>query len=293
METVVCELCGSAASQPFLDQVDRFSGQKFLLAQCRKCGLVYLNPRPTQAEVSRFYPEGYEAYQTNHSNWHTQRALDRQLAFVNKHQPKRGRLLDIGCATGEFLATARQDGWEVLGVEVMESVAESARKRHNLPIIDGSIDNPDLPESSFDAVTLWDVLEHLPQPVQAMQTAHRLLRPGGVVIFSIPNLQSFDRYLFGKKWIGWDPPRHFNLFDKKTVSQLLRTSGFQELERSCFLGGKGALLLSLDFLLKGKPYASLVKTLYPAISALLWPYRQFSYWLDRGPIVAYVARKTG
>ncbi|MCJ7536485.1 MAG: hypothetical protein MUO57_13220, partial [Anaerolineales bacterium] len=104
-------------------------------------------------------------------------------------------------------------------------------------------------------------------------------------------LSSFDRYLFGKYWIGWDAPRHFNLFTEQSLNQLLGMTSLEVIAKGCILGGKGTFLLSLDNALDHNHFASGIKKLYPLISALLWPYRQFSYLVNRGPIITYAVRK--
>jgi SAM-dependent methyltransferase len=147
------------------------------------------------------------------------------------------------------------------------------------------------PDCYFNVITLWDVLEHLPDPKAALKKCHKLLVPDGLLIFSIPNLKSFDRYLFGQIWIGWDAPRHFNMFSEVTIKRLFELTGFELLEQKCLLGGKGTFLLSLDNLFGNGKMGAIVNKIYPLISALLWPYRQFSYFFKRGPIITFVARK--
>jgi SAM-dependent methyltransferase len=260
---------------------------------------VYLTPRPSQAELGRYYPDGYEAYRQAESplpglaQQDAGRALNLQLDWVEKHAPRRGRLLDVGCATGAFLNLAQARGWKVRGIELIEPAAQIARQRYGLDVITGDVEQASLPAGSFDAITLWDVLEHLPSPRRALSRCYDLLKPAGFIIFSIPNLASFDRYLFGKAWIGWDPPRHFNLFTQETMPRLLIETGFKPVERACLLGGKGTFLLSLDLLLGDGRLGRLARALSPPLSAALWPYRQVAYALQRGPIITYVAQKPG
>jgi SAM-dependent methyltransferase len=140
-------------------------------------------------------------------------------------------------------------------------------------------------------ITLWDVLEHLPNPRSALEKCWRLLKTDGLVVFSIPNLASYDRYIFGNKWIGWDAPRHFTLFTKMTLNQIISDTNFLIIGERCFIGGKGTFLLSLDNVFDKTIFARPIKKTYPILSALLWPYRQFSYLTKRGPILAIAARK--
>lgn len=297
MEHVHCNLCGADMPRPWLEVTDRFSGEPFHLVICSQCGLIYLSPRPTTDEISAHYPDEYEAYQLDAEAmsmtqaWHSNRMWGMQTKFLNKHHSLPGRLLDIGCATGEFLNTARQVGWEVYGLEMIAEYAQRARDRFNLDVIRGTLESVELPDNTYDAITMWDVLEHLPDPRYALDQCHRLLKPNGILVFSIPNLSSFDRYLFGTKWIGWDAPRHFTLYTRETLWKALKMSGFSLVSSKCLLGGKGTFLLSMDNVLAMKKIARTIKNIYPLISALLFPYRQVSYLVGRGPILAVVAHK--
>jgi 2-polyprenyl-3-methyl-5-hydroxy-6-metoxy-1,4-benzoquinol methylase len=297
MEHVPCNLCGADEPQEFLTLSDRFSGRQFRLVRCPRCSLIYLDPRPSMEELSSLYPEEYEAFQppvaemSSMQAWHASRMREMQANYVMRFVNEPGNLLDIGCATGEFLSTMQGHGWGVSGLEVIEQAAQTARERYNLQVITGTLETADLPDLAYDVITMWDVLEHLPDPSGALVRCRRLLKPGGVVIFSIPNLASFDRYLFGSRWIGWDAPRHFTLFSTHTLRQALQKAGFSFENQNCFLGGKGTFLLSLDNVLDKSRQAGLIKKMYPVISALLWPYRQLSYLVGRGPILAVAARR--
>lgn len=293
MENVICNLCGSSESSPFFSRVDRFSGDVFEFVSCNQCGLIYLSPRPTQSELGGYYPSGYEAYNSFESlSVDMQRALNIQLKFIERFAQGRRRLLDVGCATGNFMQVSKLQGWDAHGIELIASAAQIAQEKHGTNVKIGSLETVEYPDRYFNIITLWDVLEHLPDPEGALKHCHNLLVPGGLLIFSIPNLKSFDRYLFGRVWIGWDAPRHFNMFSEITIKRLFELTGFELVERKCLLGGKGTFLLSLDNLVGNGRMGVIVNKIYPLISALLWPYRQFSYFFKRGPIITFVARKT-
>lgn len=296
MEKVKCDLCGSDAPTSHTSHVDRFSGNEFDLATCSNCGLVYLPMRPSGEELDDYYPDEYEAYylldeKNTAEYWHLRRALNLQLKYVDEQSKSKGRLLDVGCATGNFLMVARENGWNVLGIEPVQKAAELARDFYGLEVITGTLESAELPSSSFDAITMWDVLEHLPSPKRAFLRSWELLKPGGNLVFSIPNLISFDRYLFEKYWIGWDTPRHFNLFTSETLQELLKISGFELHDKKCILGGKGTFQLSLDMVINQNNIWPGIKKLYPMVSALMWPYRQISYSVERGPIITYSVTK--
>ncbi len=299
VEKVTCDLCGADAPVVLFTREDRFSDQDFQFVTCSNCGLIYMQTRPTQDELTMYYPSDYEAYylldksKTISKQWHLKRALKLQLDFVERNTSVRGKLLDIGCATGNFMKIAQDQGWQVLGIEPIDNAASIAREHYQLEVITGTLEAVQLENASFDVITMWDVLEHVSSPKSTLLRCQEILKPGGLLVFSIPNLISFDRYLFGNHWIGWDAPRHFNMFIEDSLNRLLDITGFEHVDKRCILGGKGTFILSLDQALGDGRARSTIKSIYPLISALLWPYRQFSYLLNRGPIITYAVRTSG
>lgn len=295
MEQVSCALCGEHSSLPFLLKQDRFSGTWFTYVRCPRCGLVYLTPRPDSAEIFRYYPIDYEAYKTAPESfkhrWRPAGPRQAQYNFIARHVHRTGRLLDVGCGVGDFLDYAKRNGWQVIGSEINTQAASIAQTTYDVNIYAGPLDEVPMSEAGFDIVTMWDVLEHLPDPYSALLYCHRLLREDGLLVISIPNLASFDRFLFREAWIGWDAPRHFNLFDHNTLQQLFKQTGFSFIDRQCVTGAKGAFFLSLDPILDNTRNRSLYHIFRPLLSPALWPYRQLSYHLMRGPVITYAARK--
>jgi SAM-dependent methyltransferase len=294
-----CTLCGAGRRLPFLQSADRFSKETFRLVQCDRCGLVSLSPSLSPGELARYYPPAYEPYRDPEEQISARerksiaRALAIQLDFIERYAPRRGRLLDVGCATGGFLRLAQSRGWQASGIEPGEQAARIAQQRYGLEVRIGTLESEAYPAEQFDVITLWDVLEHLPNPKSALLRLRDWLKEGGLLVFSIPNLESFDCRLFGPAWIGWDAPRHLNLFPQQTVKTLLSHTGFEPLAQRCIVGGKGTFFLSLATLTQGSRWEKALPRAYPLLSACLWPYRQISYLLSRGPILTYVARKKG
>lgn len=300
MEHVCCDLCGTDSSVPLLDRIDRFSGEVFHYVRCSECGLIYLNPRPEVDELLAYYPDDYEAYQplaasTGVAHWRRRHALRILRRFVTHYRPC-GRLLDVGCATGEFLEEMQAHGWAVNGVEINPRAASVARERLGVNVFAGSLVSYEAAEGAFDLVTLWDVLEHLPSPRAQLQRIHRLLSSEGRLILSIPNLRSFDARLFGRWWIGWDAPRHLHLFPDSALSRLLARTGFEIEAQRCLLGGPGAFQLSLEFWREQRAGSQsargrAARFLFPLLPYALWPYKEVSYALRRGPVMTVVAHK--
>lgn len=115
------------------------------------------------------------------------------LDLIESQLPQRGKLLDVGCATGSFLSLAKAQGWDCCGVEVSEFAAARARERSGCEVFRGTLEEAPFAESSFDAVTMWDLLEHLPDPLNGLERARRLLKPSGILLVNTPNENSLLR----------------------------------------------------------------------------------------------------
>ncbi len=140
------------------------------------------------------------------------------------------RILDVGAATGFFLNLAREEGWQTSGIEPSDSAAQIARNK-NLDVKTGILLPETFPSGYFDAITLWDVIEHLPDPKATLGIVHDLLKPGGVLAINTPDASSTWSWLMGKKWHLLCPPEHLSLFTKTAMERLLQASGFELLER--------------------------------------------------------------
>lgn len=225
-----CILCGAADAQPF------FEKDGYRLVRCRSCALVFVANPPTPEELRRFYSfaEGYgvESRDDPAEIARLQTLGRRHLEALHRLAAPPGRLLDVGCSAGFFLDAARSAGWEVRGLEPNAGAAELGRTRLGLDIVTGELaDAPFAPET-FDAVTLWDVLEHVRDPDKTLRAVRELLRPDGVLALSTPNLGGlFPRVsrpvgrLTGY-WTHPEPPAHLFQFSDATLRQLLRRKGF-------------------------------------------------------------------
>jgi SAM-dependent methyltransferase len=174
-----CDLCGG----PNLATIDRVAQ----VQECGTCGYRFVNPRPTQAAIAAAYsdPHAYDHWLQQDAG----RAVmwSRRLRFVDSLEAPGRRLLDVGAGIGTFLAMARAEGWEVAGTEVSASASELARDRYGIDLRLGQLDELTVPDGSFDAVTLWHVLEHVPSPRSVLTACHRLLVTSGVLVVAVPN----------------------------------------------------------------------------------------------------------
>ena len=258
LEPVSCNLCGFDSYKRHLVRKDLnlYVPGNFQLVRCDNCGLIYQNPRPSTGDLLTLYPQDYDQHQDAVREVRSPIArLDRKYGLrkrskaVQRHV-ERGRLLDLGCATGDFLEVMRDDGWEVVGIEPSPFASQWARDRMGLDVRTGTLETVALSDESFDVVTMWNVIEHLPDPQAALERIHRLLRIGGVLVLSTPNLDSIDARFFGPYWIGYELPRHLYVFSRHTLTEMIERTGYRVVETKCFYGSHAAAMSSVRFWLR-------------------------------------------
>ena len=306
METVACNLCGSTSFTP-IHQIPDYLLERDVqttLVQCKNCGLMYQNPRPTLEEMGTHYPPEYESYAPPPGK-NTPRLLQMAYDYGRFKRARMitrvkagGRLLDVGCSTGTFLLSMRdKPGWTVQGVEISEHPARIARDEHGLDVFTGTLETAHFPEATFDAITLWDVFEHVHDPVATLREIHRVLKPGGVLLMRVPNGDSWDAKLFGPTWAGLDAPRHLYVFGLKTLRQMLEQQKFHISKLSCEIGSYPTFVLSVRFWMVQRGWdpqrrEKIARWLYhPFVRILTSPFF-YLYGLGlRGPLVIAVASK--
>src|SRR3989338_1072994 len=207
------------------------------VVQCRNCGFIYTNPLILLAagDARQRYHDAQEylPYANDPS-----RELKERLATLERLAKKKGRLLDIGAGKGEFLAIARQRGWEVEGVEPSEDMVRHAQQQHQLTLRYGALEQAAFPDGYFDAVTLNMVLEHVDDPHGLLQAIYRVLAPGGLLFVEVPNMESFMlraiRWYFRLRRRNWSPmlsplhwPYHCFGYRLQTLQYLCARHGFR------------------------------------------------------------------
>ena len=204
-------------------------GEHGRIVECRSCSLVYMNPRPHHEAVVENYGdvEDHEYIEEEQGRLET---FAESLHLVQRYR-RSGHLLDVGCHVGTFLTLAQQAGFDVAGVEPSRWGAEIARSRLDGAIHCGAVEDAPLPEGGYDVITLWDVIEHLPDPALDIRAIHAALRPGGIFAVSTMDVDSLFAKIAGKRW-PWYMQMHLVYFSRQTLCEMLRREGFQIAEVS-------------------------------------------------------------
>ncbi|CAM4047533.1 class I SAM-dependent methyltransferase [Flavobacterium branchiophilum] len=150
-------------------------------------------------------------------------ALKNKLSIINNNQKQKGMILDIGAGTGDFLFVAQQNGWKTVGVEPNEK-AKTIAKAKGVPFVDTT---NELSSASFDVITMWHVLEHVPDLEKQIVELKRLLKPTGTLIIAVPNFKSYDAYYYKQFWAAFDVPIHFWHFSKTAIQKIFSKYDFK------------------------------------------------------------------
>lgn len=296
LEDVPCNLCGADdyeivfparyedAKPDEIMKTFRSSGDEILvdqLVRCRNCNLKYLNPRLKSDLIIEGYSLGTdEAFISQNSA--RERTFATSLNKIEKLRPSRGRLLDIGTAGGAFLGVAARRGWEVAGCEPNQWMAAWGRDHYGIDIYPGTIFEMGLEDSIFDVVTLWDVLEHTPDPKSVLQECQRVLKPGGLLIVNYPNIDSLISHLMGRKWV-FLLSVHLYYFSPSTISRILGETGFKVVESK-----KHWQSLELGYILfRMGPYLPRISRFFRNLTkSLRIDTVQIPYWMGQSLLIA-------
>ena len=200
----------------------RLSGKKSVL-WCADCGFGWQHPLPTAQNVRNYY-EGQPPYILQGAQ-EKEVGFSRRIHRINALQPDRGRLLDVGSGLGYFLNLAKKDGWDVLGVEPQESSVKYCREQMGLEVCQGHVEDLEAAPESFDVVTLWDVWEHVHEPLPFLKMCADLVAPGGLLVIAIPNASGWPARLFKGRW-RYVMSTHLNYFTTSFVERVMKAQGF-------------------------------------------------------------------
>jgi 2-polyprenyl-3-methyl-5-hydroxy-6-metoxy-1,4-benzoquinol methylase len=218
------------------DIIHQLPGQ-FTIVRCQHCGLMRTNPRPTMPTIGFYYPDSYGPYNpmeiTTSSPYPTRKSLIKRLIsplfqFNTQRLPpiSPGRLLELGCSTGQFMQQMRASGWHTEGIEPHEKSANIAHQR-GFSVFTGFPEEAPDPAQPYDLIVGWMVIEHLHQPVQVLEKLHDWLADDGWLVFSVPNAGSLEFSIFKQYWYATQLPTHLYHFTPDTITHLLDHAGWR------------------------------------------------------------------
>lgn len=234
LETVTqCPVCGNDQFSPYITCVDYLvSQQKFSIQQCQRCTFRLTNPQPDKDSMGAYYKsDQYVSHKDSgggliNTAYRLVRnyTLRTKLNLVNQLNGGPGRLLDVGCGTGEFLKTCQQGGWQVKGMEPDNEARDLAAGKLNIaiePSLDALVGS-----QVIDVITLWHVLEHVSNLNKAIPQLRKVLTGKGILLIAVPNSNAYDAKVFGEYWAAYDVPRHLHHFTPATIEALFNKHGF-------------------------------------------------------------------
>ncbi len=279
LEQISCPLCGSVREK-FL-----YIHEGFKVVRCLECELVYINPRLSGKALEEMYnsnqisPQQY--YEQNISQ--DIKHFGKRLAIIEKYKT-RGTLLDIGTNIGTMLKVAKDKGWDVRGVEFNKSAANFGKEHFDVPIEVRDFMRTRFDAQSFDVVTMNDVIEHVTDPVVTLMEVYRILKDGGILFMTTPNISALLAKLSKSKWLHLKPNEHLSYFTPKTMRLLLDKTGYS-MERVQSIGRIRDIQTILD---KTKTYGPLSSAIAKVLPKKI---KQSSIYVNPGDEMAVVARK--
>jgi len=231
-----CPVCLNPVTAPALVGTDflfESTSKTFTLYSCEACRCLFLHPMPDSREIERFYPADYW--------WNARRsgglkklesvyrklALRDHIAFITRAAGDRSvDVLDVGCGSGTLLGLLKHRGFRVTGLDFSAEAAAIAKAENGVDVAVGTLEEAHFPAESFDVVTLFHVMEHVTTPRQVLAEVSRVLKPNGVAILQVPNIESWQFKIFGARWYGLDIPRHVIDYSRNSMLKLLADSGF-------------------------------------------------------------------
>jgi 2-polyprenyl-3-methyl-5-hydroxy-6-metoxy-1,4-benzoquinol methylase len=300
LEHIGCVLCGadlpviiypSLRESREIDKNEfRSSGDEALkdpLVKCSSCGFEYVTPRIKSSLA-------FEGYSNTIDETFTSQAVAREKTFkkclniIQRHWNKKpGKILDVGTANGSFLKVAKDAGWDVEGCEPNKWMVEWCKKNYGIEIVNGTIFDGKFKDGQFDIVTLWDVLEHTPNPVDALKECLRVLKHDGLLVINYPDIGAWISRLMGRKWV-FLLSVHYFYFTRKTIRKALAKTGFNILKIKPHYQ-----TLELDYILvRATPYAKhIAKVLRSLVNGIGIGKIQFPYWIGQTLVVAKKSEK--
>lgn len=213
--------------QKFITVTDySVSKETFELYRDAELDLLVTHPKPDAAQLPKYYEsddyishtDGQRSLFEKTYQFIKNRALQKKLNLINSFQMGKGKLLDIGAGTGDFLSLVKSNGWQITGIEPSDKARAIAEKKG----VTFAENLATLKDHSFDVITMWHVLEHVPDVENQIAELKRLLKPNGTIVIAVPNFNSYDAKYYGQFWAAYDVPRHLWHFSKTAIKLLFQ-----------------------------------------------------------------------
>ena len=246
--------------------------EPYRIVRCQNCGLVYTLPRLSPEAITEMYQEDYWKSDSAKDFGYTDYLADAELykktfrmrsAVLRRHRPPPARVLEVGCAAGFALEVLQEQGYDVYGAEISSAmVAEAGRRIGSERIHHGPLQRGIHGDQKFDVITMWDVVEHVEDPIELLRIARSMIADDGILVLETQNVASMFARMLGVNWQHYKFEEHLYHFDPKTIQVLLARGGWSILENSSRRGGK---YVSLGFVVER------VGRIHPLLSKVMSP----------------------
>jgi SAM-dependent methyltransferase len=235
--TNICAYCQARHSLR-LYRTHSISEDNFYINRCLECRAVFLSPIPTQQQLDQAYGDSYYGEGQGKFAGYIEKVLDRfrsaRASKVGKYIRPPAKILDIGCGNGKFLGYLIKQGFDGYGTELPGKAADRAAQIPGLKLKVGRLTTEDFSENFFDCLCMWHVFEHLTDPKETLQIVRKILKPGGYLMMSLPNIASFQSRLFRGNWLHLDPPKHLFFLEAPDLISEMKEFGFKLIKRRYF-----------------------------------------------------------
>lgn len=221
-----CRICSSVKGKIL------FRRKKRTFFICEECNVIFIVPQPSQDELRNYYND--KDYYKSWGSFDDARLIKKKtssewLKIIRRYK-KDGKILEIGCAAGFFLEVAQEKGYDPYGVELSEISGEYAKRRFKEKVFIGAVEEARHPDESFDIISMFDLIEHIPYPEDIIKESFRLLKRDGIVAISTPNTNSLSHKLMRSRWTHYKAAEHLFYFSPCSISFLLKKYGFTPLQ---------------------------------------------------------------
>jgi len=297
-----CRLCGSRGQRILLRDIISSYNDRFSLNKCDACSFVTIDPMPSDELLQRYYDLAY--WQSEKVNTSTflnsiyKLRMKTIVSFIRKNTSYDSKILDWGCGDGAFISLLRASGLHCVGIDAYKIESNDPY------ILNTTIEKADFPDESFDLITCFHVLEHLPDPLNSIKHALRLLKKGGKVIVEVPNLDAIGFWMFKRNWQPLEIPTHLNHFTPVTLQKVFESAGGTEVIKKEFFSHR---ISPSAFVLSGFPsfsprrirkkykgrYPLSILGIYFILQLLVYPFALAGSFTRKGEIVRMFVRKSG